>query len=262
MRGYLVYERDDAVVNSGFIEMLQAEASKQQIKLTLIFADSLSKHDHTIDFVWNRSRNATIAKHFEQQGIRVFNNSKTNAIANNKQAAAEFVRALGIQTVPSYSEFSAIASFPVVMKTVDGHGGREVKLCHSLEELHAASASFKGCSTIVQPFIESNAQDVRVWMLGREVLGAVLRTGASDFKSNYTLGGSIAKFELPQHLLQAVVAITTALKSDYIGIDFIKGIDGQFYFNEIEDPVGARSYYDLFGGDLAQKLITYLKEQL
>lgn len=262
MRGYLIYERADATVNARFIQMLQEEATAQQIDLILIFAEEFEQHSPSIDFVWNRSRNAHIGAHYEQLGIRVFNNSETNAIANHKQLATEFVNTLGIQTVPCYAELSAIASFPVVLKTVDGHGGQEVVLCHKMEELHAAKASFKERMTIIQPFIKSDAQDVRIWMLGNSVLGAVLRSGANSFKSNYTLGGSIKKFELPEELLQAVLSITTALKSDYIGIDFIKGVDGQFYFNEIEDPVGARSYYDLFGHDLASKLMIYIKNHL
>lgn len=262
MRGYLVYEKADATVNAGFIRMLQEEAAKQHMELVLVYADEFTSHKNVVNFVWNRSRNTAVARHYEQQGIRTFNNSRTNEIANNKDLATNFVSQLGVQTVPTYQDATSIERYPVVLKTVDGHGGQEVVLCRNAVELARQLVQFEGRETIVQPFIESNAQDVRVWMLGQEVLGAVLRTGANDFKSNYTLGGSISKFALPQELLQAVASITEALNSDYIGIDFIKSIDGKFYFNEIEDPVGARSYYDLFGGDLAQKLITYIKKQI
>lgn len=262
MRGYLYYAQEDANLNAKFIRMLQEEAYAQQIDLQLVYTENFLKHSPSVDFVWNRSRSAAVAKHYEQQGILVFNNSKTNEIANNKQLAIEFVRALNIQTVPIFSKLSSIENFPVVLKTVDGHGGHEVMLCYSMEELNAKKALFKNRETIVQPFIESNAEDVRVWMLGNEVLGAVLRTGNDNFKSNYTIGGTISKFKLSDVLLNSVQQITNALNSNYIGIDFIKGIDNQYYFNEIEDPVGARSYYDLFGHDLPKKLISLIKQEL
>lgn len=262
MRGYLVYEQADAQINKGFIQMLQEEAHKQKIVLELVFSEALSQHDNAVDFVWNRSRNASVAKRFEALGIRVFNNSHTNKIANNKQLASAFVQRLGIQTVPTYSSITEIATYPVVFKTVDGHGGQEVMLCHNATELTKVLSEFKGRQTIIQPYIESNAQDVRVWLLGSKVIGAVLRSGTNDFKSNYTLGGSIAKFDLPASLKHAVQTITAALQSDYIGIDFLKAADGTFYFNELEDPVGAKSYYELFNDQLAVYLIHYIKSTI
>ena len=262
IRGYLVYEEADAKANEGFILMLQEEAERHGITLQLHYpGESLTEAD-VPDFVWNRSRQSAVAKYYEQLGIRVFNNSETNALANNKKLATEFVANLNLRTIPTWTSYKQIERYPVVVKTVNGHGGQEVVLCDNLQALQQTISSFSNEQIIIQPYIESNAQDVRVWMLGTTILGAVLRTGLSDFKSNYTLGGSIAKFDLPTELINAVTTITSTLTSDYIGIDFIKGIDGNFYFNEIEDPVGARSYYDLFGNDLAQQLLIYIQSQI
>ena len=88
------------------------------------------------------------------------------------------------------------------------------------------STRFEGRRTIVQPYIESSATDVRVFMLGEEVLGAVKRTGSDSFKSNYTLGGSVEKYTLSSWQEKEVRKIAKALKSDYIGIDFLLLPDG------------------------------------
>jgi len=262
IRGYLVYEEADAKKNKSFILMLQEEAERHGISLQLYYpGDSLTEKD-VPDFVWNRSRQPAVAKYYEQLGIRVFNNSETNALANNKKLATDFVASLNIRTIPTWTCYEQIERYPVVVKTINGHGGQEVVLCNNVETLQQAFSSFAKAQIIIQPFIESNAQDVRVWMLGTTILGAVLRTGANNFKSNYTLGGSILKFDLPTEIIDAVTTIATTLRSDYIGIDFIKGKDGHFYFNEIEDPVGARSYYELFGNNLTKKLLHYIQSQL
>ncbi|MER1999087.1 MAG: ATP-grasp domain-containing protein [Lysinibacillus sp.] len=262
MRGYLFYERSDATVNARFIEQLQLAAKAQQIELQLGYPDELQQLQLDVDFVWNRSRQAAVSYYFEAKNVRVFNNAKTNEIANDKLLATRFVERLHIETVPTWQQIEQITAYPVVVKSIDGHGGKEVRLCESEVELHQQLEQLRDKSVIFQPYIEANAQDVHVWMLGTTIIGAVLRTGKNDFKSNYTLGGTIEKFELPKPLHQNVLTITEALRSDYIGIDFIKGVDGTFYFNEIEDPVGAKSYYDLYDDQLAKRLIRYIVQTI
>ena len=152
-----------------------------------------------------------------------------------------------------------LQSYPVVLKTADGHGGNEVFLCTSAEEAEGFINKFKDRNLIVQPYIESNATDVRVFVIGEEVVGAVKRTGNDSFKSNYTLGGSIEKYTLSSWQEKEVMKIARALKSDYIGIDFLLLPDGRWLLNEIEDPVGARSLYATHDFSVAEKLIGYIQ---
>ena len=79
--------------------------------------------------------------------------------------------------------------------------------------------------------------------MATKLLGAVKRTGNGSFKSNYTLGGSVEKYILSSWQEKEVQTIARAIKSDYIGIDFLLLPDGRWLLNEIEDPVGARSFY-------------------
>ena len=116
---------------------------------------------------------------------------------------------------------------------------------------------------IAQTYIETNATDVRVFMLGEEVVGAVKRIGAENsFKSNFTLGGTVEKYTLNKQQVADVQKIAKALKSDYIGIDFLLLPDGNWLFNEIEDPVGARSYFQTTGEDIAIPIMDYINKKL
>ncbi len=100
-------------------------------------------------------------------------------------------------------------------------------------------------------------------MLGEEVLGAVKRIGPKDsFKSNFTLGGAVEKYILDSQQRAEVEKIAKALKSDYIGIDFLLLPDESWLFNEIEDPVGARSYYETTKEDIAEPIMKYIHEKL
>ena len=131
----------------------------------------------------------------------------------------------------------------------------------STEETEAFITKFKNRNLIVQPYIESAATDIRVFVIGEEVIGAVKRTGNDSFKSNYTLGGSVEKYTLSDWQNKEVTTITSALQSDYIGIDFLLLPDGRWLLNEIEDPVGARSLYSTHDYSVAKILVSYIKEQ-
>lgn len=262
MRGFIAYTPKEAERNRAFIEELLYEAEKVGICLKMWTSEELS--DGQIDFILSRRRNADWSAQWESKGIRVLNRAAVNRIANDKWSTFELAVLLGIPTVQTKKALSVkdIQSYPCVLKTIDGHGGSEVSLCHSPDEGNAFFSKFEGRSIIVQPYVESHSRDVRVFMLGNEVLGAVLRTGQDSFKSNFTLGGTVEKYELSTSQVEEVQKITNAIKSDYIGIDFLLLPDGRWLLNEIEDPVGARSLYQTHDFSVAERLIQYIKQEL
>lgn len=262
MRGFIYYAKEDAEKNVLFIEDVIHEASKIEISLDLI-----TNKEHLTekaDFIIFRNRDWQLCQQLESTGIRIFNRSEVNRIANHKLRTCELAALLGIPTVPTkkLSSIEQVQSFPVVIKTVDGHGGDEVFLVNTIEEANEVLHQFSNRELIVQPYVETNAQDVRVFIIGQEVVGAVKRTGNDSFKSNFTLGGTIEKFELSSQQEKEALTIAKAIKSDYIGIDFLLLPDDRWLLNEIEDPVGARSLYKTHNFSVAAKLMIYIKEQL
>ncbi|MFC5603943.1 ATP-grasp domain-containing protein [Sporosarcina koreensis] len=262
MKGHVYYSSAEAERNRGFIDDLMNHASRMDIALTLLVDEK--KPDVDTDFILFRDRNPLLSAKWESVGFRVINRSEVNRIANDKLKTFELASLLGVSAVPTQKaeNVSDLPSFPVVLKTVDGHGGNEVFLCHATEEAEGFFADFEGRRTIVQPFIESDATDVRVFMLGEEVLGAVKRIGDDSFKSNFTLGGKVERYTLSSWQEKEVRKLARALKSDYIGIDFLLLPDGGWMLNEIEDPVGARSLYQTHNFSVAEKVMQYLKRKL
>lgn len=254
-KAYLLYSAEDAEKNQFFIEQLKKEGRTYDVELQLIIdAPSLCAKDYEDGlFFWNRTRHTTISQQLEGH-TRVINRSTVNDIANNKRKALEFVTLLGIPTVPTIPLARLREDdFPVIIKSLDGHGGTEVQKCDTRQEVQLYIEQFS--TYLIQPYIETNATDVRVWMIGSTIIGAVKRTGApNDFRSNYTLGGSIERFSLTKQQQEMLQKIQRALKSDYIGIDFLHVNSDQLLFNEMEDPVGARSFYDLYDDNLPQLL--------
>ena len=262
MKGLLIYELNEIERNQGFINLLIQAAKSNNIELSVI-DDKQQIPDS--DFFFFRARNPKLAKELEQRNIPMFNRAEVNVIANDKWKAIQLVQLLGIATVPTRKILSTtnLREFPVVLKTVDGHGGSQVELVNSLVNAEEFMSNHPDQTIIAQPFIESNATDIRVFMLGKEVIGAVKRIGGKDsFKSNFTLGGTVEPYSLDAKQLAEVEKIATALKSDYIGIDFLLLPDGNWLFNEIEDPVGARSYYETTGKDIAVSIMGYIRQKV
>lgn len=262
-KAYLLYSEEDAVKNHLFIDQLQREGRTYDVDLQLIIdSPSLRANDYVDGlFFWNRTRHTSLSRQLEGY-IRVINRSTVNEIANDKRKALQFTTLLGIPTVPEIPfERLSETDFPVVVKSIDGHGGLDVQKCHTLEEVQRYLK--KVPMSLIEPYIETNATDVRVWMIGDEIIGAVKRIGAAhDFRSNYTLGGSIEKFSLTAQQVAMLKKIQRALKSDYIGIDFLHINDEDLLFNEMEDPVGARSFYDLYDATLPQQLWQHIMKSV
>lgn len=249
----LFYTEHDAQQNATFIEAL-LEAGKQ-VKLdgTLITNE---RDLHKYDYIFNRTRN--VAKSLHELDATFFNPLRVNVLANDKEKTIQFAQMLGIPTIPTTRFTQPLPPFPVVLKTRDGHGGKEVYLCRDERDVALITERHDPHTLLVQPYVESDATDVRIWMVGKRILGAVKRQGNEGFKSNYTLGGTVTTFDLPSILVEHATRIQRALRSDYIGIDFLIGRDGQFYLNEIEDPVGARSLYETTEIDVAACIMQHI----
>lgn len=261
-KAYLLYEREDSKKNIVFIEQMIKAARKKEIELVLVITDEieLNMMNESL-FIWNRTRNPNIAKKLETAAIKVFNRSFVNELANDKESTLNFAQLQGIPTVPILRE-DQIQQYPIIIKTIDGHGGNEVAQCNSIEDLKSYQLKWRGRKLVIQPYIETNSTDVRIWVVGSEIIGAVKRTGSHDFRSNYTLGGSIEKYNLSDEQRLQVLTLQQALKSDYIGIDFLLLPDGKWLLNEIEDPVGARSFYNLYDKDLPTILMDYFVREI
>lgn len=258
MKGAVYYNAQEAKRNHAFIEDLLKEAEALDMELQLV-TETPTK---PFDFILFRDRDPELSAKLERVGYRLFNRSSVQAIANDKLRTFELATLLGVPTVPTFKA-DRLPKLPFVLKTRAGHGGSEVFLCKTEQQITDVLNQFEIEDLIVQPFIESNATDVRVFMLGNEVLGAVKRTGAKDsFKSNFTLGGTVEKYTLNNTETTHAETIAKAISSDYIGIDFILPSEGGWLLNEIEDPVGARSLYQTHDFSIARKLLEHIKKNL
>ena len=254
--GLIIYSGIDKDKNTWFIdECIKRFADKG---VSLIYKDENEVKEflenNSISFAIYRGRDYKMVEFLEDKGIRCFNNSFTNKIANDKLLTFEFLSKEKIPVIPSFSSLEEISSFPLVMKSVDGHGGNEVFLVNSKQEVETFRKENK--RYVYQKYCP-NEGDLRLYALNKAVIGAVYRHSKEDFRSNFSLGGEASVYEPNKEIVDIAIKVASSLNADYIGVDFIN-IDGKWCVNEIEDPVGARMLFKTSNIDVVELLVRYI----
>ncbi len=278
--GLLIYNRADYEKNIWFAQKMQELGHEYDLSLELVFTDELLLcilngslsivHEHVdirnIKFVINRTRDASIAHHFEALGVKVFNSAYVTEICNNKARTHQIVNSANIKSAGTFlcnnSNFASCESlfnYPLILKSVAGHGGSEVFKVHDKNELSTVAAQFAEKQFIIQEFASNCLGDIRVYIINNQIIASVKRVGEQGFKSNISLGATSEVYELSRAQSLIVKQVTSLFKFDFVGIDFLLLEDGVFLFNEIEDAVGCRAVYSNFSFDIAKLYLKHVK---
>ena len=223
-----------------------------------------------LDFVINRTRDSLVGTHFEKMGCRVFNNSTVTEICNHKGKTHQLINSQGIPSVKTllgnvhyFHPAQLPFSYPVILKSISGHGGSEVYLIENEMDLTTHLSHLPTEDFVLQEPCTNPGTDIRVFALGGEIVAAVKRFCPTSFKSNYSLGGSATAYDLKPHEIQLVERILKLLPFDFIGIDFILNQEGDLLFNEIEDVVGTRTLYLNYADiDIVDRFLSYIESTL
>ncbi|NLK27758.1 MAG: ATP-grasp domain-containing protein [Clostridiales bacterium] len=290
MLAWLIYYRKNAELNKQYIDFYIEEGSKLGLTVKLILVEDLkfgtwdnqlfiSYQDKPItkpDFAICRAIYPLLNKQLEWMGIPVFNNSFVAEICNDKAKTYQYLSRTGIPMINSifYRNFQgrealSQADQPTVLKAVDGHGGKQVFLYDprdrksALEKTQEKILEGLGTSDLVaQPLTGSRHQDLRVYVIGKEIQAAVLRTAKEGFKSNFSLGGEVRLYSLTEQEKRTVDIIIDQFDFGLVGIDFLLGDHGELIFNEIEDVVGSRMLYQCSDLNIVRRYLLFILEQI
>lgn len=273
--GWLIYNHEDAAKNSGYIDWMLDEAKSLDLDLHLYYREDIQighrlnrlyvEHKRQPvelpDFAIVRTIDTFFTKQLEQLHITCFNSSFVSELANDKAKTHQYLTSIGIlmsDTVYCYGQPSADdMEFPFIAKDIHGRGGKQVYLIEhdkDLKELPEAK-------WIVQkPGVFG--KDIRVFVIGQRIVAAVLRESSSNFKANYTLGGSASLYELSAAEKTLVEQVIASFDFGMVGIDFIFAEDGSLMLNEIEDVVGSRTLSALSDLNIVKEYLLFIKEKL
>lgn len=283
MIGWLIYRKEDAIVNYSYIQWFKQEAEKQELCLKLVYDEqltiqmetngsSLKIEGHIVDkpdFVIIRKMGTLLQKQFEAMKITTFNNAETAEICNHKVLTYLEMQKIKISMMPTVFISTVTPpekppfNYPFILKSATGHGGTNVywidnedKWKQILKTAITADYIAQSCKDI------QTGKDVRVFVIGQQIIAAVLRTNDNDFRANFKLGGKASLFELTPTMEATIKKIINHFNFGMVGIDFLLHNNGNLVFNEIEDVVGSRILSATSNINLLEKYITHIKQTM
>ncbi|NLC18128.1 MAG: ATP-grasp domain-containing protein [Clostridiales bacterium] len=287
MVAWIIYFREAAEYNREYIKLYIETGARLGVDVRLIIAEDLKfgvkNNSYFIlyrneeiaypDFAICRAIYPLMTRQLELMGIKVYNNSFVAEICNDKARTYQYLARTGIAMADTefYKSFQlddvlSDLNEARVIKAVGGHGGNQVFLVDPAvtedKEIAETKKALSGSDLVVQPKIGNRNQDLRVYVIGKEIIAAVLRTARQGFKSNYSLGGEVALYELSKEEKELVKLIIDQFDFGLVGIDFIVADDGRLIFNEIEDVVGARMLYKCSDINIVEKYLRYIIDNL
>lgn len=292
---YIIYYDEEAKKNSGFIEMLKSECRKYDIaleyisfeKVNLMSESSFENKFKKIFFVINRTREYKLSLRFEKINVKVFHSSKITELGNNKYKTYCYLKeyfernknepqgewiahTVLVKTDDLNNILNDYIGKDYVIKSVDGHGGSQVFSLNDDGTKHGSYRknrdnaknniykALQGHDCVLQKRIDSDSNDIRVYIVFGKIYAAVLRHGNDGFKSNFSLGGSVEEYfpdEEQKKFIEKFIKAFGAGQLSMAGIDFILTRDGNLIFNEIEEMVGSRMLYNCSKHDIVREYV-------
>ena len=272
-KALLIYDKERGAKNQDYIQMHQQVGERFGITFDFVYGEESDSFlvDNKPDFAIMRMTDYRLSKKLEQLGIPVFNNSTISQICNDKYLTLTYVEEHAPDVpIVSYRFFfnhelseNLCQTHPnCVIKAVDGHGGSQV--FSTKESFEVIKKQMGNSDFLIQPFIHGPGKDVRVYVIGNKIIGAIERTAEpGEFRSNFSLGGHVKNYKLKEDEFKLVNQIIRLFDFGMVGIDFIIDDKGHFVFNEIEDVVGARMLFHCNPGiDLLEQYFSHILSRI
>jgi RimK family alpha-L-glutamate ligase len=109
----------------------------------------------------------------------------------------------------------------------------------------------------LQQYVPHHSEDIRVFVLGGEVVASMLRRG-NGWKTNIASGAAGVPFELDDTLREMSVRAAGLLGAEYAGVDILPMEGGGYALIEVNGIPGWRGLKAATGIDVAELLVDHL----
>ena len=227
------------------------------------------------DFILFWDKDIRLAHALEAMGLRLYNCADAIAVCDDKSltatALAGVVRQPRTFLAPmtysniGYTDFSFLKqienelSYPFVIKECFGSFGMQVSLVSTPKEAESVLAQNAGNSFLFQEYIStSTGRDVRLHVVGGQVVTAMLRYNEHDFRANITNGGSMKPYAPTKQQKALAIKVCDSLKLDFAGVDILFGENEEPILCEVNSNAHFKNIYDCTGINVADAIIDYI----
>ncbi|MFZ3576401.1 ATP-grasp domain-containing protein [Virgibacillus sp. DJP39] len=271
-----------------YTEWLQVAASKKGVftkvwknnellsYLTSQKLEIIEANNQLPDFVIFADKDIYLANQLELIGIKVYNSADSIRVSDDKILTYQ---ALASKNLPIPNTIIApkmfindseidhsvcesaikVLGLPMILKEAFGSFGEQVYLVHSRDDLEQTVLSIQDKPFIFQEFIGSSyGKDIRLHVVGDQVVAGMVRTASDDFRANITAGGTMQAYQPSTTEVDIAVAATKAINADFAGVDLLFGADNQPIICEINSNAHIRNMYECTGVNVADDIVDYI----
>jgi [lysine-biosynthesis-protein LysW]--L-2-aminoadipate ligase len=206
-------------------------------------------------------------------GVPVVNTADVIAVCGDKLTCSLALARAGLpvpRTAVALGPEAALScvaemGFPVVLKPVIGSWGRlaavvrDGETAQTVLEHRFALPHSQQHVIYIQELIDKPGRDIRVIVVGDEVLGASYRY-ADEWRTNVARGGRSEPCPLTGELVDLATSAARAVGGGILGVDVIEDRDGHLYLLEVNHTVEFRGFMAAHGGriDVAAAIVGHL----
>ena len=216
---------------------------------------------------------AAVVRQFEMGGVLTTNSSLGISQSRNKLRCHQLLSRKGvdmpitgfahhIQDIDSLLE--SVGGTPVILKLLEGSQGKGVVLAETRKSAESIIAAFRklDANFLVQEYIEeAQGSDIRALVVGKSVVGAIMRTAAEgEFRANLHQGGRAAVIKLSKEEKELALHATRAVGLKIAGVDLIRSSRGPLVL-EVNSSPGLEGVEKATEKDIAGRIVKFLEKQ-
>ena len=212
-----------------------------------------------------------VLRQFEMMGTWPLNESVAIGRSRDKLRALQLLSRAGIglpvtgfahSTNDTEDLIEMVGGAPLVIKLLEGTQGIGVVLGETHSSAKSMIEAFHGVKSniMVQEYVkESKGVDIRCFVIGGKVIGAMMRKGAEgDFRSNLHRGGSASIVKITPEERSTALRAAKTLGLNVAGVDLLRSNHGPVVM-EVNSSPGLEGIEKATGIDIAEKIIEFLE---
>lgn len=245
-----------------------------------VMMDLTNNFNERPDFVVFLDKDILLAKFLKNQGIPIFNDPDVIEICDNKAnqyielakhklpmpetiIAPKVYPSFTIENSGYYEKVLAKLGLPMIIKEGHGSFGMRVYLIETEVDFYAKTNELRGVDYVFQEFIESSrGRDIRVNIVGGEIVAAMYRHSETDFRANITNGGVAEVIELTDAQKELAIQAADAVGAVFAGVDLLFGENEEPLVCEVNAAAHIRNIYNVTGINVADAMIAYILREI
>lgn len=215
-----------------------------------------------------------VMRQFEQMGVSTLNSALGIARSRDKLHSMQILsrHEIGLPQTAFVTRkddvlgaIQRVGGAPVIIKLIEGTQGVGVILADTVKVAQAIVETLQSTkqNVLIQKFVkESKGRDIRAFVVGDRVVGAMRRQAQGDeFRSNVHRGGKVTPVELPQTYAETAVRAAQILGLRVAGVDMLEGHDGP-QIMEVNSSPGLEGIEEATKIDIAGAVIEELENKV